>query len=70
MEVVSVDRKWLETGVNIDKIYGEACTQPACRNCGCFISGGVQGQVGWASVQPDLAVGNPAHGRGVEFDGL
>lgn len=26
--------------------------------------GGIQGQVGWDPEQPDLAIGNPAHGRG------
>lgn len=25
---------------------------------------GIQGQVGWDLGQPDLAIGNPAHGRG------
>jgi len=34
--------------------------------CGCPIPGGIQGQAGCSSGQPDLVVGNPAHGRGVE----
>jgi len=27
------------------------------------ISGGIKGQVGWDPGQPELVVGNPAHGR-------
>jgi len=34
--------------------------------CGCPIPGGIQGQAGCGSGQPGLAVGNPAHSRGVE----
>ena len=38
------------------------------RGCGCPISGGVQGQVGWGPGQPGLVlnveVGGPACGRG------
>ena len=41
----------------------------AQRSCGCPISGGDQGQVGWGPGQPDLGhdlvVGNPDHGRRV-----
>lgn len=32
--------------------------QIAQRGCGCLISGGVHGQVGWDPGQPDLVVGN------------
>ena len=38
------------------------------------IPGGAQGQAGWGPVQPelvpDVVVGNPVHGRGLEQDGL
>jgi len=30
--------------------------------------GGAQGQVGWGSGQPELVVGNSAHGRQLEAD--
>ena len=44
----------------------------AQRCCGYPIPGGVQGWVGWGAGQPnlvcDLAVGNPACGRGLELD--
>ena len=36
----------------------------AQRRCGCPLPGGVQGQVGWSSEQPDLVEDVPAHGRG------
>ena len=34
-------------------------------DCGCPITGSVQGQVGWGFEPPDLVEGVPAHGRGV-----
>ena len=34
--------------------------------CGCPILGGIQGQAGCDSGQPGLAVGDPAHSKGVE----
>ena len=37
----------------------------AQRGCGCLISEGIQGQVGWGPGQPDLVAGNPAYGRAV-----
>lgn len=40
----------------------------AQRNCGCPIPEDDQGQVGCRPGQPDPAVGNPAHGRGLELD--
>ena len=43
--------------------------QAAQRGCGCFICGGVQGQVGWGPGQPGLVLNGevvgPACGRGV-----
>lgn len=42
----------------------------AQRTCGCPIPEDIQGQVGCSPGQPDLMVGNPAHGRGVELDHL
>jgi len=46
--------------------------QVAWRDCGCPVSGGVQGQVGWGPGQPnvvfDLAVGNSACSRRLEPD--
>jgi len=45
--------------------------QVAQRGCGCPISGGVQGQVGWGPGQPGLVavleVGNPAKGGEFNF---
>jgi len=40
------------------------------QSCGCPIPGGVQDQVGWGFGQPGLVGGVPAHGRGLEPDGL
>ena len=41
----------------------EALAQAAPRSCGCSISGGVQGQVGWG-FKPDPMGGIPAYGTG------
>jgi len=50
---------------------GEVLEQAAQRGCGCPIPGDVQGQAGWRPVQTDLvldlAVVNPASGRGLEL---
>jgi len=50
---------------------GEVLEQAAQRVCGCPLSGGAQGQVGWGPGQPglvpDLQVGDPACGRGLEI---
>jgi len=48
----------------------EALAQAAQRSCGCPIPGGVQGQAGWVPGQPDLEVGNPAYGGGLELSDL
>ena len=45
---------------------GDMLEQVAQGGCGCPIPGGIQGQAGCGSGQPDLVVGDPAHGRGVE----
>jgi len=46
--------------------------QTAQRGCRYLTHGGIQGQVGWGHGQPglvpDLEVGGPACGRGVELD--
>lgn len=42
----------------------EALAQAAQRNCGCSISGSVQGEAGWGFEQPGLLEGVTAHGRG------
>ena len=42
---------------------GEAVEQFAQGSCGCPIPGGVQGQTGQGSGQPDLVVGNLVCGR-------
>ena len=46
--------------------------QAAQRGCGCPIPESVQDQVGWSPGQPglgpDLEVGGPACGRGLELD--
>ena len=43
--------------------------QAAQRGCGCPVSGGVRGQVGWGPGQPglvlDMEIGGPACSRGV-----
>ena len=50
---------------------GTHCFQRSCfQNCVYPIPGGFQGQVGWGPGQPDLVGGSPAHGRGLELDGL
>lgn len=36
----------------------------------CPIPGGVQSQAGWVPGQPDLEVGNPAYGGGLELSDL
>ena len=45
---------------------GDALEQVAQGGRGCPIPGGIQGQAGCGSVQPDLVVGDPAHSRRVE----
>jgi len=37
---------------------------------GCPVPGDIQGQTGWGSEQPDVAVGDPVHCRRVGPDGL
>jgi len=49
---------------------GDALEQVAQRGYGCSISGGIQGQVGGDPGQPDLVIGDPAHGRRLELDDL
>ena len=44
--------------------------QAAQRGCGCPISGGTQDDAGRDSGQPELVLGNLAHGRGLELDDL
>ena len=46
---------------------GDTLEQVAQGGCGCPIPGGIQGQAGCGSGQPDLMVGDPAHSRGVEI---
>lgn len=43
---------------------GRVLAQAARRSCGCPISRGTQGHVGWDFEQPDLVDGVPAHRRG------
>ena len=45
---------------------GDALEQVAQGGCRCPIPAGIQGQAGCGSGQPGLAVGDPAHSRGVE----
>ena len=49
---------------------GETLEQVAQRGCGCPISGGVLGQVGWNFEQPGLERGAPAYSRGLELHDL
>ena len=49
---------------------GEALEQVAQRDCGCPISGSVQGQVGWGFEQPGLMEGVPAMAGELELDDL
>lgn len=50
--------------------HDEALAQVAQRSCGCSIPGGPEGQVAWGPGQPELLVGSPARGRGLELSGL
>jgi len=59
----------LEVGGNF-LLRRRAVAQAAQRSCGCPISGGAQGQVGWGPGQPELVGGNPAHAERLELDGL
>ena len=47
----------------------EVLERAAQRGCGCPVPGGVQGQLGWGPVQPDVVLdmetGGPACSRGV-----
>jgi len=49
---------------------GEALAQVAQRSCGCSLSGSVEGQFGRGFEQPGLVEGVPAHGWGLDLDGL
>ena len=49
---------------------GETLAQAAQRGDGCSILGDTQGQAGWGSEQPDIAVGVPVHCRAVGQCGL
>ena len=45
------------------------CPNP--EDCGCSVSGCIQGKAGWSPGQPglvDLEVGGPACGKGLELD--
>jgi len=44
----------------------EALAQVAQRSCGCPITGGTQGQVGWGPGQPELLGGSSPRGREIE----
>jgi len=43
--------------------------QVAQIGCGYLISRGIHGRIDWDLGQPDLAGGNPSHGRKLELDG-
>ena len=45
---------------------GDVLEQVAQGRCGCPTPGGIQGQAGCGSGQPDLMVGDSAHSREVE----
>ena len=47
---------------------GNALEQVAQEGCGCPIPGGIQGQAGCGSEQPDLVVGDSAHSRGLKLN--
>ena len=47
---------------------GKGLAQVAQRGGGCPIPSDTQGQAGWGSEQPDVAVNVPVHGRGVGLD--
>ena len=49
---------------------GEALAQVAQGGGGCRVPGDNQGQAGWVSKQPDVAIDNPVHCRGVGLDDL
>ena len=50
---------------------GEVLAQASQRSCGCFIPGGVQGQVGWGpghpDLLPDLVFDNTDHDSSAQF---
>jgi len=52
--------------VSLREQWGTGC--PYC--CGCPIPVGIQGQVGWGPGQTHQVGSSPAHGRGLELDGL
>ena len=61
-------QKWIEhlNGLLIFWLWMSRVTQ---RGGGCPIPGDIQGQVGWGSEQPALAVGVAVHCRGVGLEG-
>jgi len=64
---------WMSRGSSSQIEWWGARTT-AQRSCGCSIHGGVQNEVGWSPGQlglmPDLEVGGPAYGSGLEIDDL
>ena len=63
----------IKTGYKEETVYaegGEILALVAQRGGRCPMPGNVQGQVGWGSDQPDPGEDVPAHGRGLELDGL
>ena len=48
----------------------ETLAQVTQRGGGCPIPGDTQGEAGWGSEHPDVAVDVPVHCRGVGLDGL
>jgi len=44
---------------------GETLEHVAQISCGCPLTGGVQGQIGWGVEKHGLMEAVPAHGRGV-----
>ena len=44
----------------------EALSQAVHRSCGCPTPGGIQGQAGWGSGQPDLVVAALSMAEGLE----
>ena len=61
---------WTKSRVKNSLIAKWEAGWKAQRSCGCSISGGAQGQVGWGPGLPDLEGGNPAHGPGLGLDDL
>ena len=71
--ILCEDEQTASSQMGLQNFYAEdseALAQAAQRNCGCPITGGTEGQVGWVLWAAWVAGGSPAHGRGLGLGGL